>query len=63
MVSSGAYPIFNPKTKPRVRVTVRVKVGLHPRSKICLIQISFKDKSLKVFVKTNLLHLVSNFKR
>ena len=28
-----------------------------------LIQISFRDESLNVFVKTNLLHLVSNLKR
>ena len=59
MVFPGAYLNINPKAKPRVRVTL----GLNRRFKIFFIQISFKDKSLKEFAKTNLLHLGSSFNR
>ena len=61
MVLPGAYSKVDRKASPRVRFRVKVKLWLHPRSKIFNSN-SLKDKYLKLFDKTNPLHLVSNLK-
>ena len=59
MVFIRAYPNSNPKARPSVRIRVTVTSKIQD----FLIQIGFKDETLKVFAKTNLLHLVSNVSR
>ena len=44
-------------------VRVRVKYKVISKIQDFVIQITFKDEYLKVLVKTNLLYLVSNFRR